>query len=331
MSLYFCDGSQRGMGIGVGIVKVDDLGFLEVFHEEKIHPHASPLLAECFAIYQALALAEKHQEERVEISTDSLELVQFLKHTRIYKDNEFTALFEPTKRKTIPLMDKLKSRIVYFYTVKKMKEISIHHYDKHETTWAPYMNIAHMASREHIRTLPAFFLNEADRAKIETHLSKATLNKCSLYSEDATYISEDEFTKESKPIFTTHPPIPTQALTIEANTIYSGKQSKKWQVLISCSKQGIDVEQIDKSLPVALYAAIHQHPFSPKTHVWFVQKRIIKILQAVNQENKNEDIQSKTTFLLSILQELPEEHHLDPVANTELSEDTELETVDTSS
>lgn len=78
---YYIDGSAKDNRIGVGIVKVNEFGFIEKHHFNVEHINASSNLAEGFSLKKALELikvTDFNKNELKNIYTDSKKLYMCL-------------------------------------------------------------------------------------------------------------------------------------------------------------------------------------------------------------------------------------------------------------
>lgn len=162
---YYIDGSTKEHTIGVGIVRVNEFGFIEKHHFKNEHINPTSNIAEGFALEKTFDLLKEndiHKHEIINIYTDSLKIFQ----TLMYNENtEFTRGNFFVKQESNSYLQHLRS--LYIALISRNAQYPLYYCDK---TKAPrplikiffkdqavdkkYLQEAHSLSRTYIKEEP---------------------------------------------------------------------------------------------------------------------------------------------------------------------------------
>lgn len=159
---YYIDGSTKDTMIGVGVVKVNQFGFIEKHHFNAEHINPTSTIAEGYSLEKALQMIKEtdiHKNELIDIYTDC----KSLHHSLMYNENmEFNSgnffvkqetndYFKHIRNLYIELISKLSNHPIYHCDKTKQARPLIKIYFKDAVKDQKYLKDAHSLSRIYIK------------------------------------------------------------------------------------------------------------------------------------------------------------------------------------
>lgn len=192
MKRYYIDGSSKGLGIGAGIVEVNQFNFMNTHEEHCMHPMASALIAEMFALEKTLELAIKGSETYVFIIIDNHKVNDYFKF--IVKNNE---LHFPLATNDAYVLH-IRKRIVEFYQTRADAQLRIRLNNRQDAYTTTFINTAHSLSRNYINKLAPIFTNYD--TPLKRCNAKGEINELSHNREYGEHLTDVYVKKESNEV-----------------------------------------------------------------------------------------------------------------------------------
>jgi ribonuclease HI len=160
---YYIDGSTKNQTIGVGLVKVNEYGFIEKHHFTAEHVNPTSNIAEAFSLEKAFELIKNYdinKNELIDIYTDSQTLYHSLNYnlqTEFNKSDFFTKqelnkYFQHIRSLYIELISKSSSTPIYHCSKTNQARPLIKVFFKDDLDNKKYLEDAHVLSRYYLKT-----------------------------------------------------------------------------------------------------------------------------------------------------------------------------------
>jgi len=248
---FFCDGSNVGMSIGAGVVEVDQFGFMECFHYEKMHPCATSVMGEEFALACTL--------KRILSKETKVFAVIYLDHDGLR-----------SQLAAEELQDSWSDHLKYVYTLlqqARQKNAVELERNPEEPSCYPYINTAHALSRFHINGRHKFFLEGRDLIAREpsSRGNKSSINQ--LCKQDAPKLQD------------VGSALAEVAIAKEEETVTTGKNSPPVATKVTPPEEKVKVSHL--TLKTKREKDVHKIQFTKGSKKWMakVQKGRAKAIE----------------------------------------------------
>ncbi|NMD72303.1 hypothetical protein HHO41_18705 [Bacillus sp. DNRA2] len=159
---YYIDGSMKGQRIGVGIVKVNEYGFIEKYHYDVEHINPTSNIAEAYSLEKALEMIKQfdlHKNEMIDIYTDCQKLYQlFLFHekteftnSQYFVKQEANRYFQHIRELYIELTSEFSQYPVYHCEKTNRSRPFIKIFYQDDAKDKKYLQYAHDLSRQYLK------------------------------------------------------------------------------------------------------------------------------------------------------------------------------------
>lgn len=159
---YYIDGSTKENMIGVGIVKVNEFGFIEKHHYNVEHISATSTIGEGYSLEKTLELIKKcdvHKNELIDIYTDCKKLVSLLRFNEnisfnrndFFVNQESNSYFQHIRNQFLELISRNSNSAIYHCAKTHQARPLIKVYFKDALEDKKYLNEAHRLSRQYIK------------------------------------------------------------------------------------------------------------------------------------------------------------------------------------
>lgn len=160
---YYIDGSTKNHSIGVGIVKVNEYGFIEKYHFTAKHVNPTSNIAEAFSLEKAFELITKtdiSKNELIDIYTDSQTLFLSLNcntqtdfnNSDFFIKKEGNKYFQHIRKLYIELISKSSNSPIYHCIKTNQARPLIKVFFKDDLNDKKFLDDAHVLSRHYLKT-----------------------------------------------------------------------------------------------------------------------------------------------------------------------------------
>jgi hypothetical protein len=199
---YFMDGSTKEHMIGVGIVKVNEFGFIEKHHFKVEHLNPNSNFAEGYALEKALEmikLNDLNKNEMINLYTDC----QSLYHSFLYNGNiefnrspffvkqESNSYFQHLRNLYMALVSRTSNYPVYHCTKTNQARPLIKLFFKDDVEDKKFLQEAHSLSRNYIKVEAKPIKEEAKPIKVELKAVREK-NKWCIVKDNKDVIAENQ-------------------------------------------------------------------------------------------------------------------------------------------